>query len=244
MTDAATPGGSPGPSSDDPHALLDVLREYVEYLRSDVAAVVNSLNNRLNAILGAVREIPLNGLEPAARRELEQVRREAERATVITAGLLHRIEETAPTSAPRAAPIHPLERSRPAHVLVVEDDPANRSVATRLLQRAGHLVTACEDGLEALEVLELGGIDCVICDVRMPSLSGRGLFEQVEERLPDVMRRFVFVTGDFSQPGTREFLDRTRQPVLAKPYEAAELLAAVATIVRNAGLRTGAGDPP
>ncbi len=124
--------------------------------------------------------------------------------------------------------------SRSAHVLVVEDDAANRSVATRLLQRAGHRVTACADGREALEVLERGDVHCIICDVRMPLLSGRSLFEQVEARLPGATRCFVWVTGDASQPDTRAFLDRTRQPVLAKPYEATELLATVAVVVQRA----------
>lgn len=138
----------------------------------------------------------------------------------------------------------PLEPSQPAHVLVVEDDAANRSVATRLLRRAGHRVTACADGREALGALDRGDVDCIICDVRMPALSGRALFEQIAERLPATARRFVFVTGDVAQPDTREFLDRTSQLVLAKPYEAAELLAAVATVVqrgRAAGDGAGAG---
>lgn len=219
---------------EDPADLLEVLKAYVQYLRTDVADVVNSLNNRLNAILDAAREISAAGLDSAGQGELERLRLEAERATAITARLLHRIQETAPAAFPRAPPqSHPFELTRPAHVLVVEDDPANRSVATRLLQRAGHYVTACEDGVEALEVLELGGVDCIICDVRMPSLSGRGLFEQIEERMPSMARRFVFVTGDFSQPETREFLDRSNQRVLAKPYDATELLAAVSAVVQG-----------
>lgn len=217
----------------DPEALLEVLRQYLDYLRAEVGSAVNALNNRLNAIADAVRELSALELGPDGLRELERLRLEAERATTITNGLLHRLEGTTPGAIPRVSRPNPIVLAPPAHVLVVEDDPANRSVATRLLQRAGHLVTACEDGTEALDVLGMGGVDCVVCDVRMPVLSGQGLFEQVEERLPEAVDRFVFVTGDTSVPETRAFLERTGQPVIAKPYESAELLGAVSLVLER-----------
>jgi CheY-like chemotaxis protein len=210
-----------------------VLRQYLDYLRDEVSAAVNALNNRLNAISDAAQELSALDLGPHGVRELERLRMEAERATTITAGLLHRLEGTTPGAVPRVSRPNPTVLAPPAHVLVVEDDPANRSVATRLLQRAGHLVTACEDGTEALDVLDMGGVDCVVCDVRMPVLSGQGLFEQVEERLPEAAERFVFVTGDSSVPETRQFLERTGQPVIVKPYESAELLGAVALVLER-----------
>ncbi len=225
-------GRSPLP--DEVEGLLDVLREWVAYMRSDVAATVNALNNRLNAIIAAAGEIQPDALDPESRRELERVRHEAERATAITAGLLQRVEAAASPEAPRFEGMPGQGPRRPSHVLVVEDDAANRSVATRLLQRAGYLVTACVHGVEAMDVLDLGQVDCVVCDIRMPTLGGRGLFEQVEERYPPLADRFVFVTGDFSDPETRQFLDQTTQPVLAKPYEPVELLAAVAAVFDRA----------
>lgn len=230
-------GNPPLPS--DPEALLEVLRRYLDYLRGEVGVAVGALNNRLNAIADAARELSALELGPDGARELERLRLEAERATTITNGLLHRLEGTTPDAIPRISRPNPIVLAPPAHVLVVEDDPANRAVATRLLQRAGHLVTACEDGVEALEVLDMGGVDCVVCDVRMPLLSGQGLFEQVEERLPDAVERFVFVTGDASLSETRAFLDHTGQPVIAKPYDAGELLGAVSLVLD----RTRGGEP-
>jgi CheY-like chemotaxis protein len=235
MLSLVTSSRSSGPLPSDPEALLEVLRQYVDYLRGEVSEAVNGLNNRLNAIGDAARELAMLDLGPDGARELERLRLEAERATTITAGLLHRLEGTTPAAIPRRARADPMQQAAPAHILVVEDDPANRTVATRLLQRAGHLVTACEDGTEALEVLDLGGVDCVVCDLRMPGLSGQGLFEQVEERLPEAATRFVFVTGDHTLPDTRAFLDRVGQPVIAKPYSAAELLGAVAVVLERAG---------
>jgi hypothetical protein len=41
----------------------------------------------------------------------------------------------------------------------------------------------------------------------------------------------VFVTGDYTRDATREFLQRTGQPVLGKPYEVEELVAAVARVL-------------
>ncbi len=214
----------------------EVLQAWVQFLRDDVANSVNALNNRLNAILAAAQEIRADRLTPAERAELEKIQTEVRRAVAINSRLLARTGAMAPETVPRM--LKPFEQppARPAHILVVEDDADNRVAVTRLLQRLDHYVTACANGVEALELLELGPVDCIICDLRMPGLGGRNLYEQVEERMPTMAGRFVFVTGDYTYPESRKFLDRCGQPVVAKPYEVAELVGAVAVILRRIGV--------
>jgi CheY-like chemotaxis protein len=225
---------SPDHSVDAP---VEVLRASLQFLRDDLAVSVNALNNHLNAILDATRAIAdgQGQLTPEAEAELGRIHEEVRRAAVITSRLLHRADVTAPEGPPSA--LQPSQGASAAvfaaHVLVVEDDPDNRTAITRLLYRFGHRVTACANGVEAMGVLELGPVDCIITDLRMPALGGRSLYEQAEEQMPNLARRFVFVTGDFTTPDSRAFLERTGQPVVAKPYEVAELLAAVALVLRQ-----------
>ena len=123
--------------------------------------------------------------------------------------------------------------------VLLADDHAVVRAGLRLIidsQPDMRVVGEASNGLEALELLKLNPpVDCIVCDLRMPVLGGESLFEQLETLMPNMASRFVFVTGDYTDPETRAFLERSGQPVVAKPYEVAELLGAVATILRRVG---------
>jgi two-component system sensor histidine kinase/response regulator len=57
-------------------------------------------------------------------------------------------------------------------LLVVEDNPVNRLVATRMLEKRNHSVRTAANGRLALKMLEQGTFDCVLMDVQMPVLDG------------------------------------------------------------------------
>ena len=225
------------PPAHDLNVPVEVLRASLQFLRDDLAASVNTLNNHLNAILDAARAVgeAEPNLGPDGQARLATIHEEVRRAAAITSRLLHRADATAPEGPPSAAHVPSDARAGAitSHVLVVEDDADNRTAITRLLYRFGHRVTACANGVEAMGILELGPVDCIVSDLRMPALGGRSLYEQVEEQMPNMARRFVFVTGDYTTPESRTFLERAGQPVVAKPYEVADLLSAVAAVLRR-----------
>jgi len=68
---------------------------------------------------------------------------------------------------------------QPRKVLVVDDNPVNRLVATELLQRAGHVVTEAQDGLEAVEACSGERFDLVLMDLQMPHLDGLSATRQL-----------------------------------------------------------------
>jgi CheY-like chemotaxis protein len=60
-------------------------------------------------------------------------------------------------------------------ILLVEDNPVNRLIATRLLQKRGHTVVPATDGREALAILDdpaTAAFACVLMDVQMPEMDG------------------------------------------------------------------------
>src|SRR5919201_1212142 len=61
-------------------------------------------------------------------------------------------------------------RESGAHVLVVDDDPVNRSLLARSLEREGHRHAIAENGREALEMLRAEPFDVVLLDVLMPEM--------------------------------------------------------------------------
>jgi two-component system, sensor histidine kinase and response regulator len=58
------------------------------------------------------------------------------------------------------------------HVLLVEDNPVNQRLATRMLEKRGHRVVLAGNGREALEALEKGSFYLVLMDVQMPEMDG------------------------------------------------------------------------
>ena len=57
-------------------------------------------------------------------------------------------------------------------VLLVEDDPVNRTVATAMLQNLGYSVAVAEDGVQAVERAAAGDFDVILMDVQMPHIDG------------------------------------------------------------------------
>ena len=77
--------------------------------------------------------------------------------------------------------------------------------------------------------------EAVICDLRMPGLSGVALFEQLQQAAPALAGRILVASGDLSQPDTTVFLQRTGAPALLKPYAIRDLLEAVRRMCAAAG---------
>ena len=88
-------------------------------------------------------------------------------------------------------PIEPERQARsvrsscPAmEILLVEDNPVNRKVAMRLLEKRGHKVITATNGREALEVLDRLNwtVDLVLMDVQMPEMDGYQATAAIRER--------------------------------------------------------------
>jgi hypothetical protein len=71
-----------------------------------------------------------------------------------------------PSEQPAAKPAQHLK------VLLAEDNPTNRHVASRMLTRMGHTVDAVEDGAQAISAAATGDYDVILMDVMMPEVDG------------------------------------------------------------------------
>ncbi|WP_230968972.1 response regulator [Nitrogeniibacter aestuarii] len=57
-------------------------------------------------------------------------------------------------------------------ILLVEDNPVNQTVATKILEKAGHRVTLASHGQEAVELVNDNNFDLILMDVQMPVMGG------------------------------------------------------------------------
>ena len=106
--------------------------------------------------------------------------------------------------------------SEAVRVLVVDDDPGFRLVATTILRRDGRfqVVGQASDGQDCLELTEAHHPDAILLDLLMPGMDGFEVFPLLRERYPDV---FVIVLtalderevqGEFVLHGVDAFLEK------------------------------------
>lgn len=68
----------------------------------------------------------------------------------------------------------------------------------------------------------------------MPGLDGPGLYQELERSHPGLWQRVIFIRGDELSPETREFLEATGAPRLAKPFDNEEVRRAIEQVLRPA----------
>ncbi len=86
------------------------------------------------------------------------------------------VAEAADNSAPCAR--------RKLKILLAEDNPTNRYVATRMLTRMGHAVDAVENGAEAVRAVAAADYDAVIMDLMMPEMDGIAATRMIRAGMP------------------------------------------------------------
>jgi two-component system NtrC family sensor kinase len=134
----------------------------------------------------------------------------------------------APSYAAVAVAEEPVELpSKRPKALVVDDEESNAALVRRVLAGAGYDVESTTLSRRALVMMERSAYDAVICDVKMPELSGQELYGRVCQIRPEMARRFIFITGDIDGEDTREFLDESRCSYFMKPFNLERLTSAV-----------------
>lgn len=124
----------------------------------------------------------------------------------------------------------------PLTVLCVDDEPNILSSLQRALRRPRLRVLTAPGGAEALQMLDGNEVDLVISDMRMPGMDGAQLLEEVRQRWPATTR--MLLTGHADMASTVAAVNRGGiSRYVAKPWDAAELLAAVEQVGAVVALR-------
>lgn len=113
----------------------------------------------------------------------------------------------------------PAERVERLRVLVVDDEPHILHYMQATLESWGHEVVLARDGSQALKRALMQPFDLIICDLRMPRLGGREMFQTLARMHPTVADRIIFATGDTVRGDTLQFLEELGRPFLQKPFK-------------------------
>jgi len=110
-------------------------------------------------------------------------------------------------------------------ILVVEDDPALRTLLSRMLESLGFEARTAPNGVEALARLEEDGPtpSILITDVVLPAMSGNELAQRARQRHPEL--KVLFTSGYTDAAIVRHGVLDSGAPFLQKPFTRADLTA-------------------
>ncbi|HEX9442703.1 MAG TPA: sigma-54 dependent transcriptional regulator [Candidatus Binatia bacterium] len=121
-------------------------------------------------------------------------------------------------------------------ILIADDDPTMRAALDEALRTAGHQVTPCADGEEAGRLIQQGGVDLVVSDVRMPGAGGMELLKRFSG-IP-----FIMISGYATVPEAVEAMKFGAYDFLVKPFSYRELIPLVEHALAGGAEQSG-GEP-
>ena len=121
-------------------------------------------------------------------------------------------------------------------ILLVEDNPVNQTVASKLLRKAGHRVSVAGNGEEAVQQYDDHGFDLILMDVQMPVMGGLEATQVIRAR--EARRSWaadgnwqpvpiVAMTAHAMQGDRQKCLDAGMDDYVTKPIRPAEMFAAI-----------------
>jgi two-component system sensor histidine kinase/response regulator len=130
-----------------------------------------------------------------------------------------------------------------ARVLVVDDNPVNKRVAVRMLEKMGHTVDIADNGIGALAALARVSYDAVLMDCQMPEMDGFEATREIRRREgTDRHTTIIAMTAGAMAGDEEKCLAAGMDAYLSKPVKA-DRLAAMVTLWTEPRLRRPSTQP-
>lgn len=118
-------------------------------------------------------------------------------------------------------------------IMVVDDEEANRFALISMLQNQYQVLGAC-DGYDAMRIIEddeCPDISLIICDQRMPRMTGTEFLQKIMPHCPKTKR--IILTGYMDVHAIIDSINKARiYQFVVKPYDRSELLMVIQQAVR------------
>jgi CheY-like chemotaxis protein/nitrogen-specific signal transduction histidine kinase len=125
----------------------------------------------------------------------------------------------------------PLQQQCSGDVLLVEDEPSNRTVITLLLETIGMQVSVAENGLEAIEKATNEDFDLIFMDIKMPKMNGDEATKILREK--GITKPIIALSaGALSDIGDDE-IKKVFDAFLAKPVDSRKLYNTICNYIPN-----------
>lgn len=112
-----------------------------------------------------------------------------------------------------------LHSSKRGHIFLVDDD-IDLTETIDILLNEDHDVIIANSGKKALEILETkSDFDVILMDMSLGDTTGMSIYENVQKSKPELLPKFIFMTGGATNTKTQEFIKKIPNMVIEKPFE-------------------------
>lgn len=118
-------------------------------------------------------------------------------------------------------------------VLVIDDEEWILELVRQILKLDGFEVDVARDGQSALQHVVRSNYQLLVCDWKMPGLSGPQLYDRIQLVNPEAAARVIFMTGDVVSETFQEFLKKHSKSCLSKPFSVQEFRQTIGGFIEN-----------
>jgi len=125
----------------------------------------------------------------------------------------------------------PSANGPPAHILIIDDEPAVANHIRKIVEESGHRASACHTWTEALRTFGKGDIDLILMDAIMPTVDGFKLTRIIRSRARTYVP-IVFLTGLADDNARVSGIEAGGDDFLTKPIHPLELKVRIKAMLR------------
>jgi two-component system, NtrC family, sensor kinase len=126
-----------------------------------------------------------------------------------------------------------VERASANKILVIDDEENILELIKEALGVYGYNVETVCDGEAALRAVNNQSYDLIICDWKIPGISGQSIYERLREKNPQALEKFFFITGDILGESAEKFLRIEKKICLFKPFSIEQFRTTVQQVLHS-----------
>lgn len=124
--------------------------------------------------------------------------------------------------------LNDMGKRHPLKLLMIEDNPINQKVASRLLERLGYKLDIAQNGVEGLHAINQNSYDVVLMDIQMPVMDGLEATRHIRRDIAESQQpRIIAVTAHAMEGDRVEYLEAGMDDYISKPMKLDALVAAL-----------------
>jgi len=115
-------------------------------------------------------------------------------------------------------------------IMLIDDEELVLKSVSKLLQKQGFDVIVCKSGGEAIEKIKSEEVNLIVCDVRMPGMTGVETLKKIREQVKSAGKNKIpeiIITGYVEDETNKEVEDLNVAEYLYKPFDMRDFLDAV-----------------